>query len=46
VNKADGKEYSYLFREGTMPDPRTITEGFVVKNKDTVAFLQDTLAYL
>jgi hypothetical protein len=45
-NKADGKEYSYLFREGQMNEPREITEGFVVKNKDTVAFLQEKLAYL
>jgi hypothetical protein len=46
TNKADNREYSYLFREGTMNQPRTITEGFVVKNEDTVAFLQEKFAYL
>jgi hypothetical protein len=29
-----------------MNEPREITEGFVVKNEDTVAFLQEKLAYL
>ena len=35
INKADGKHYSYLFREG---------KGFVVKGGETRAFLQQKLA--
>jgi hypothetical protein len=46
INEADGLEYSYLFREGENEKPYTIKEGFVVKNEDTIAFLQDKLAYL
>jgi hypothetical protein len=45
-NQADGLEYSYLFWEGQMQQPWEIKEGFVVKNEDTVAFLQEKLAYL
>lgn len=46
INKEDQKEYSYLFREGKMKQPWKIQEWFVVKNEDTVAFLQEKLAYL
>ena len=46
TNKADGHEYSYLFREGENENPYSITEGFVVKNEDTLSFLQEKLAYL
>ena len=44
INKADGKEYSYLFWEGTTshftPD---FSEGFCVKGEDTTEFLQKVL---
>lgn len=45
INK-DGKEYSYLFWEGIPKTPidYDLSTGFVVKGKDTVAFLQDTLS--
>ena len=45
INK-DGKEYSYLFWEGepTAPINYDLSSGFVVKGKDTVKFLQDTLS--
>jgi hypothetical protein len=46
TNKSDGLEYSYLFREGENKNPYTITEGFIVKNEDTITFLQEKLAYL
>jgi hypothetical protein len=46
INEADGLEYSYLFREGEMEQDWEIKEGFVVKNEDTVKFLQEKLAYL
>ena len=46
INKADWREYSYLFREGQMQNLREITEGFVVKKEDTVEFLQEKLTYL
>ena len=45
INKADGKEYSYLFREGMSANPRyDLSKGFVVKGSDTRAFLQEKLA--
>lgn len=46
INNDDGKEYSYLFWEGELKLPSQIREGFVVKNEDTVAFLQEKLSYL
>ncbi len=46
TNKSDGKEYSYLFREG-IPSSKSnydLTKGFVVKWSDTREFLQEKLA--
>jgi len=45
INKADGKQYSYLFWEGNPDtDYSNFSEGFVVKGTDTKDFLQSTLA--
>lgn len=46
VNRADGKEYSYLFWEGNLNTKYDLSSGFVVKGSDTAAFLQEKLAYL
>ena len=46
INDADGKEYSYLFWEGHDERRYDFSRGFVVKGKDTVAFLQEKLAYM
>lgn len=46
VNHADGLEYSYLFWEGVLNTEYDLSEGFVIKGEDTVAFLQHTLAYM
>lgn len=46
VNRADGKEYSYLFWEGINSWEPDLSAGFVVKGEDTAAFLQEKLAYL
>ena len=46
INKADQKEYSYLYWEGTSNAKYDISKGFVVKGSDTAAFLQKKLAYL
>ncbi len=46
TNKADGKEYSYLYWEGVSEQEWDLSEGFVVKGSETVAFLQEKLAYL
>lgn len=46
LNKSDGKEYSYLFWEGTSDTKYDLSKGFVVKGSDTVDFLQEKLAYL
>ncbi len=46
TNRADGKEYSYLFWEGVSDQEWDLSEGFVVKGSDTAAFLQEKLAYL
>lgn len=46
TNKADGKEYSYLYWEGESGQEWDLSEGFVVKGCDTAAFLQEKLAYL
>ena len=46
VNRADGKEYSYLFWEGNLNTKYDFGNGFVVKGSDTAAFLQKKLAYL
>lgn len=44
ANKADGKEYSYLFWEGVDQTEYDLSSGFVVKGSDTQAFLQKTLS--
>ena len=46
INKADGKHYSYLFREGKPAQEADydLTKGFVVKGSETRAFLQQKLA--
>ncbi len=48
INKADGKEYSYLFWEGesTDPIPYDLTQGSVVKGSETKAFLQESLSHM
>ncbi len=47
VNKADGKEYSYLFWEGVSGvDYSKFENGFVVKGSGTKDFLQSTLSKL
>ena len=46
INHADGKEYSYLFWEGTSRTEYDFSRGFVVKGSDTAAFLQEKLAYM
>lgn len=44
INKADKKEYSYLYWELDSDMKFDFSKGFVVKGKDTAAFLQKTLA--
>ncbi len=44
INKADGKEYSYLFWEGVSETEYDMSTGFVVKGSDTAAFLQAALS--
>lgn len=46
INSSDGKEYSYLFWEGTYDQKidYNLSKGFVVAGKDTAAFLQSTLS--
>jgi len=46
INKADGKQYSYLFWEGTSNTAYDLSKGFVVKGSDTSEFLQEKLSYL
>lgn len=46
TNIADGKEYSYLFWEGTTKDNYDMSKGFVIKGSDTEKFLQETLSYI
>ena len=46
INKADGKEYSYLFWEGNSDTKYDLSKGFVVKGSDSADFLQKKLAYL
>lgn len=46
INKADGREYSYLYWEGKGNANWDFSSGFVVKGTDTVEFLQDKLEYL
>lgn len=46
INKADNKEYSYLFWEGkpNKPVQYDMSKGFIIKGEDTRSFLQNTLA--
>ncbi|MDR0883706.1 MAG: hypothetical protein LBN05_03755 [Oscillospiraceae bacterium] len=47
VNKADGREYSYLFWEGLGDNLQwNLSEGWCVPGGDTAAFLQEKLAAL
>ena len=46
INHVDGREYSYLFWEGESRNEYDFSKGFVVKGTDTVAFLQEKLAYM
>ena len=46
INKADKKEYSYLYWEATSNTQYDMSKGFVVKGCDTASFLQKKLAYL
>lgn len=45
-NPSDGREYSYLFWEGSSQADYDMSKGFVVKGEDTAAFLQEKLALL
>ena len=44
INRADGKEYSYLFWEGNSSADYDLSEGWCVPGEETAAFLQETLA--
>lgn len=44
IDKATGREYSYLFWEGVTNVEYDMSRGFVVKGEDTAEFLQETLA--
>ena len=46
VNKADNKEYSYLFWEGKDKTDWDMDTGFVVKGEETANFLREKLEYL
>lgn len=46
TDQKSGREYSYLFWEGTDDIEYDMSEGFVVKGEDTADFLQEKLAYL
>jgi hypothetical protein len=46
TNLADGREYSYLYWEGTSNIKYDMSKGFVVKGSDTETFLQEKLAYI
>lgn len=46
TNKADDREYSYLFWEGEDKITYDLSKGFVVKGEDTAVFLQEKLAAL
>lgn len=45
-DKADGKEYSYLFWEVESRTEYDMSKGFVVKGEDTETFLQEKLSFL
>ncbi|MDR1822112.1 MAG: hypothetical protein LBQ91_06725 [Oscillospiraceae bacterium] len=44
INRADGREYSYLYWEGMQNAEYDFSQGFVVPGADTAEFLQETLA--
>lgn len=46
LHDASGREYSYLFWEGSSDCSWDMSKGFVVKGSDTVSFLQEKLEYL
>jgi len=46
INKADSREYSYLFWEGVSKTKYDMSSGFVVKASDTEKFLQEKLEYM
>lgn len=46
TNMEDGSEYSYLFWEGVSDTQYDLSSGFVVKGPDTMAFLQEKLAFM
>ena len=46
INKADRREYSYLYWELDSDMKFDFSKGFIVKGKDTAAFLQKTLAQM
>lgn len=46
INKADNREYSYLYWEGKGEVSWDMSDGFVVKGSDTVEFLQQKLEYM
>ena len=45
-DQVTGKEYNYLFWEGTSGTEYDLSRGFVVEGKDTAGFLEEKLAYL
>jgi len=46
INRADGREYSYLFWEGKGHTEFDMSSGFVVKGSDTAVFLREKLELL
>lgn len=46
TDRKSGREYSYLFWEGTDDIEYDMSRGFVVRGEDTADFLQEKLAYL
>ncbi len=46
INKADGREYSYLFWEGEGTAYWDLSKGFIVAGDDTPQFLQKKLKYM
>lgn len=45
-DQVTGKEYNYLFWEGTSETEYDLSRGFVVEGKDMAGFLEEKLAYL
>jgi hypothetical protein len=46
INKADGREYAYLFWEGLANEAYDFSRGFVVRGEDTADFLEQKLDWL